>query len=288
MNIVNAKDFEAFSHFFSGEKGHHRAAYIMRLLSIDKVNRLHNDYGSYTGPAFTSRILDDISVEYIVGNAERLESLPQGSFITISNHPFGHLDGIITIDLMGSLRPDYRFMVNKILSTIRALRCSFISVTPTGNKKTPVTAASISGIRETLDHVRKGHPVGFFPSGAVSDFSIKDLKVRDRKWQASILHMIHRLKVPILPLRFFDRNSTFFYFLGLINWRVRLLRLPSEVFNKRGRQLRIGVGKIISVEEQQHYGNAEELGRFLRKAVYEMPLPETFLPGKAVGKGKQK
>lgn len=288
MNVVKAKDFEAFSHFFKGEKGHRRAEFIMRLLSIDQVNRLHKDYGSFTGPAFTSRILDDIGVKYVIGNAERLGSLPEGSFITVSNHPYGHLDGIISIDLLGSLRPDYRFMVNTILSNIRALRGSFISVTPTGNKKTAVTAASISGIRETLAHVKKGHPIGFFPSGAVSDFSLKDMRVRDRKWQSSILQMIYRLKVPILPLCFFDKNSPIFYFLGLVNWRVRLLRLPSEVFNKKGRELRLGVGKIIPVKEQERFNNAEELGVFLRKAVYEMPLPGTFLQGKEVAEAHQK
>lgn len=288
MNVVNAKDFEAFSLFFKGEKGHRRAEFIMHLLSIDKVNRLHKNYGSFAGPVFTSRILDDIGVKYVVGNAERLGSLPEGSFITVSNHPYGHLDGIISIDLIGSLRPDYMFMVNKILSNIRALRSSFISVTPTGNKKTSVTADSLSGIRDTLEHVKKGHPIGFFPSGAVSDFSLKDMCVRDRKWQGSILHMIHRLKVPILPLRFFDKNSPFFYFLGLVNWRVRLLRLPSEVFNKRGQELRLGVGKIIPVKEQQGFSNAEELGVFLRRAVYDMPIPKTFLPASTVIAGHQK
>jgi len=287
MNVFNAREFEAFSRFFRGKKGHRRAEFIMRLLSIDKVNRLHKDYGAFSGPAFTSRILDDIGVKYVVGNAERLGSLPEGSFITVSNHPYGHLDGIISIDLMGSLRPDYRFMVNTILSSIRALRGNFISVTPTGNKKTAVTAASISGIRETLAHVKEGHPIGFFPSGAVSDFSLKDLRVRDRKWQSSILHIIHRLKVPILPLRFFDKNSSFFYFLGLVNWRVRLLRLPSEVFNKSDRVLRMGVGTIITVREQEGFKSAEELGAFLRKEVYDMPLPKIFLPADKVITGHQ-
>jgi hypothetical protein len=94
--------------------------------------------------------------------------------------------------------------------------------------------------------------------------------------------MIYRLKVPILPLRFFDRNSPFFYFLGLLNWRVRLLRLPSEVFNKGGRELRLGVGEIIPVKEQQQFSNAEDLGVFLRKTVYEMPMPGKFTPAQAI------
>ena len=273
MKVVDVKDFEALSSFFKGEKGHRRAEFIMRLLAIDKVNRLYDCYGAYTGSEFTSRLLDDVGVKYVVGNAERLKSLPDGAFITVSNHPYGGLDGIISIDLMAA-------MVNKILSQIRILDGNFISVTPTGNKKTGVTSTSIRGIRETLEHLHNGHPVGFFPSGAVSDFSLRDIRVRDRKWQESILHVIHSVKVPILPIRFFDKNSPFFYFLGLINWRIRLLRLPSEVFNKKDHEPRIGIGNIISVEEQAQLTGTEAFGVFLRKAVYEMPLPATFIPRK--------
>ena len=250
----------------------------MRLLAIDKVNSLHERFGAYSGPAFTARLLDDIKVKYVIGNADRLRSLPGGAFITVSNHPYGHLDGIISIDLIASIRPDYRFMVNKILSMIKTLKGNFISVTPAGNKKTGVTGTSLRGIRETLEHLRNGHPLGFFPSGAVSDFSLRNFRVRDRRWQESILHVIRSVKVPILPLRFFDKNSAFFYFLGLINWRIRLLRLPSEVFNKKGHEPRIGIGNIISVKEQEQFKSPEALGTFLRRAVYEMPIPDTFIP----------
>jgi len=278
MKVVYPKDFEALSGFFKGERGHRRAELIMRLLAIDKVNRVYDHSGAFTGADFTSGLLDDLGVNYMVGNAYRLSYLPDGPFITVSNHPYGGLDGIMTIDLFARLRPDYKFMVNKILSMIKTLEDNFISVVPAGNKKTGVKAASLRGVRETLQHLRDGHPLGFFPSGAVSDFSLRDLRVRDRKWQKSILHVIHSVKVPVIPIRFFDKNSPFFYFLGLINWRIRLLRLPSEVFNKKDQEPRIGIGNIITVEEQQQFADANALGAYLREKVYEMPMPESFVP----------
>jgi putative hemolysin len=285
MKVVDAKDFEALSPFFKGERGNRRAEFVMHLLAIDKVNRVYDNSGAYTGAEFTSRLLDDLGVNYVIGHAERLKSLPEGSFITVSNHPYGGLDGIITIDLMASIRPDYKFMVNKILSLIKTMNGNFISVTPTGNKKDSVTGTSIGGIRETLEHLRDGHPVGFFPSGAVSDFSLRSFRVRDRKWQDSILKLIHSAEVPVLPIRFFDKNSPFFYFLGFINWRIRLLRLPSEVFNKKDQVPRIGIGNIIPVEKQKQFASAEELGIFLRKSVYGMPLPATFISRKSLNLG---
>ena len=278
MKVIDATDFERMSRFFRGEWGHRFAEFIMRLLALDKVNQVYENSIEYTGARFAEGLLNDLGVNYVIGHADRLKRLPNGAFITISNHPYGGLDGIMLIDLMASLRPDYKLMVNKMLSLVKTMKDNFISVSPVGNKKTGISVASLQGMRETLTHLQDGHPVGFFPSGAVSDFSLKDFRVRDRKWQKSILHLIRSVKVPVLPIRFFDKNSPFFYFLGMINWRVRLLRMPHEVFNKREQEPRIGIGNLISVEEQRQYNDVRSLGTFLRKAVYEMPEPASFVP----------
>lgn len=282
MKVVEPKDLEPLSFLFRGAKGQRFAEWMISFLAIDKVNRVYDNSGAWSGSEFTSRLLKDVGVTYVVGNPERLRDLPGGAFITVSNHPYGGLDGIMTIDMMARIRPDYKFIVNKILSLVKTLNGNFIPVVPTGNKKTGIKAASIRGIREAIGHLGAGHPLGFFPSGAVSDFTLRDMKVRDRRWQESMLHLIHSAKVPVLPIRFFDKNSAFFYFLGLINWRVRLLRLPSEVFNKRGSQQRIGIGELISVEEQSHCPDPSSLGDYLRKKVYEMPVPEQFVPGNLI------
>ncbi len=282
MKIVDINDFASASPLLRGKFGIQLAGKIMHLLSIDQVNRVHEKYGDHKGAGFTSRLLDDIGVRYRIGNAERLSKLPEGAFITVSNHPYGGLDGIMTIDLFAQLRQDYKFMVNQMLARITALQENFIAVTPTGNKKKGITAASISGVRESIAHLQNGHPLGFFPSGAVSDFSLTTCRVRDRTWQKSILHLIHSAKLPVLPIRFFDHNSPLFYFLGLINWKIRLLRLPTEVFNKENTQPRMGIGNIISSRQQEQFNSPEALGAFLRKSVYEMPMPETFSEAKNV------
>jgi hypothetical protein len=84
--------------------------------------------------------------------------------------------------------------------------------------------------------------------------------------------------VPVIPVRFFDRNTLFYYILGLIDWRVRLLRLPKEVTNKGGKILRVAFGEPISPERQALFGNdPDAFGKFLRESVYGMPLPEKFI-----------
>ena len=90
---------------------------------------------------------------------------------------------------------------------------------------------------QSLKHLQAGAPLGLFPSGAVSDLSIKDGCIRDREWQLSAIQLIKKARVPIVPIRFRDKNSMFYYLLGLLNWKIRVTRLPREVFNKRDKRI---------------------------------------------------
>ena len=110
-----------------------------------------------------------------------------------------------------------------------------------------------------------------------------DLKPREhwtlseRDWQDAAVRLIRKARVPVIPVRFFDRNSRFYYALGLIDYRVRFVRLFHELFNKRGTCPRVGIGAPVSVEEQEQYSDLQSFKSFLRSSVYDMPLPETFV-----------
>ena len=272
MPLLTLNEIEQAAPVFKGKSGRLLVSYLMKALAVDKVNDLYDRNCSHSGPEFAKAILEDIGVRYTVYGGEKLESLPHGSFITVSNHPYGSIDGIILADLFGHIRPDYKLIVNKILSRIKALGPCFINVTPTGNERTAPTKDSVAGIKEAMRHVRDGHPLGIFPAGAVSDLSLKDRCVRDREWQMPIIRLIRKLDVPVVPVRFLDRNSAFYYSLGLIDWRIRLLRLPSEVFNKRGKPVRIVCGDVITPERQHSFTTAEESGIFLRNTLYGLDL----------------
>ena len=192
-----------------GKRGASLVKKLMHLASVDKVNDLYDRNCQWQGADFAGALLRDIGIDFLIGNPQRLETLPEGPFITVSNHPYGHLDGITLIDVLGHVRPDYKVMVNEILAHIRAMSPNFINVVPKGDKETEPKASSLGGVRETLGHLRDGHAVGFFPSGAVSDLSLKDRCIRDREWQMPVLRLIQKAGVPVVPIRFFDRNSLF-------------------------------------------------------------------------------
>ena len=93
---------------------------IFHWMDMDKVNRIHANHCHLQGSAFTSAMLSDplMDVSYEVHHREILNQLPQGPFITVSNHPIGSLDGIILTDLFASIRQDFRLMVNDILAHV--------------------------------------------------------------------------------------------------------------------------------------------------------------------------
>lgn len=276
--IVDVDDFEKISLIFRGHTGRWLAQKMMHIFSLDRVNEAYSYSAKDSGAKFASTLLEYLGVRYRIGNADSLNQLSTGPFITISNHPYGGLDGIMLIDLMATLRPDYKVMVNKILSLVKAMDENFISVIPrVDDKQKEIKSTNINGVRDTLMHLHEGHPMGFFPAGAVSNFCIKDRCIEDREWQKNVIKIIKRAKVPVLPIRFFDKNSFIFYFLGLINWRIRLLRMPYEVFNKKKQLPRIGIGPIIPVEEQLKYKNLNDFGVLLRNSIYQMPLPKSFI-----------
>ena len=268
MPLLSLDELEQSVPLFRGHLGNALGKGVMKMLSVDKVNSLYDRNLSHVGADFAGAVLKDIGVEYEVLNREILDSLPDGPFITISNHPYGSLDGVMLVDLFGHIRPDFKVMVNRFLGRIKALESNFICVTPTGSERSAPTKDSVQGIRDAVAHIRDGHPLGIFPSGAVSDLSIKDRCIRDRQWQEAVLRLIKKMNVPVVPVHFLDRNSNFYYSLGLIDWRIRLLRLPAEVFNKNGKKTRIAIGRIITPQQQDEIRDPEQFGLFLRNKVY--------------------
>ena len=202
--VLNYDDMCKMVPFFKGKKK--LVDVLFKLLKVDKVNGLHSNNCSHTGAAFTKGLLKDLGITVVVENREVLENLPDGAFITISNHPFGALDGIILISLLAAQRKDYKVMVNMILNYISAMRSNFIAVEPVPTDDPAKKAVSMRGIREAMMHVKQGHPLGFFPAGAVAKINGK-LQIVDQEWQSSVIRLIQQLKVPVIPVYFHGYNS---------------------------------------------------------------------------------
>lgn len=264
-------NYEDISQMVPKLKGHKKFVdWLLHFLSVDKVNDIHRRFCDTPGPEFATHLtLDGFKLKLRIDNEEVLDNLPEGAFITVSNHPFGALDGIMLIHLIGSRRPKFKVMVNMILNHITAMRPNFIAVDQSASDDPDKRSVSVNGIRQVLGQLRDGEPIGFFPAGAMSKLD-KHLRLEDRPWQDSVLQLIYRAKVPVIPIFFHGSNSWWFNFLGVVCWQARTLRLPAEVFRKTGSKMHISIGDPISVETQRKFDSPEALGAYLRAQTYAL------------------
>lgn len=282
MVVITQQDAaRRLSPVFEGRMGKFLFNLATGITGIAKVNALHDRVdkaGVPYGPPFAKAILDDVGIDFRIGNPERLDTLPEEPFVVIANHVYGHLDGICLLDIFGQQRPETKVMVNEMLTWIPGLAPNFIAVNPVTAANKGVSDTSINGVKKALHQLREGGPLCIFPSGAVADLKPREhWTIRERDWQDAAIRLIRKARVPVVPVQFFDRNSRFYYALGLIDYRVRFIRLFHELFNKRGTCPRVGIGSPISVEEQEQYTDLQAFKAFLRSCVYDMPLPETFI-----------
>ncbi len=277
MPILPTEELQEMLPALKGKVGGHFLNGLRKILYIDKVSKAYDNCSNYEGGEFADKILEHLRIDYSVGgDTDFLKEFADKPFITLSNHPYGGIDGLIMADFFTRVNSDYKLIVNKVLSHIKALMSACFVVDPSNGESKGVTVTNVLAIRKAMEHVKDGRPLGLFPAGAVSDFSLKEWRICDREWQEGMLRVIQRLGVPVIPVRFFDRNSKYFYILGLINWKVRTLRLPGELFNKTGKRCRVGIGRPVSLEKLAEFQSAREMGAFLRNEVYGMKMPDTF------------
>lgn len=244
---------------------------LLHFLSVDKVNAIHGKLMDTPGPEFVRRMLiEEFKIKLRIDNEQVLDNLPEGPFITVSNHPFGALDGITLIYLISSRRPKFRVMVNMILNKITAMRPNFIAVDAMASDDPKKRQVSVNGIRQAMRQIKEKEPLGFFPAGAMSTINWRG-RLQDRQWQPTIIQLIQRAKVPVIPVFFHGSNSWWFNFLGKVCWPARSLRLPAEVWRKTGKEIHVSIGDPISVDEQtSHSATLDEFGLYLRQKTYEL------------------
>lgn len=244
--------------------------WALRFIAMDKVNFVHGKFCDQLGVDFAKALAEqEYKWKLTTDNYQVLEQFKTGPFITVSNHPIGSYDGIILLYLVGLVRRDYKVMVNLILNNLQAMQPGFIAVDPQKSDDPEKRKITMHGMREAIKHVKDGHPLGFFPAGAISNVDWK-LNISDRPWQEVIIRLIRQLQVPVIPIYFHCKNSTFCNILGKIDWRLRTMRLPRELFASYNKSIRVSFGDPISVEEQNKFPTLQELGDFLRSKTYEL------------------
>ena len=260
MKLIDTNDFLLGSHGlnrFRESLVSKLVMYILRLHKLDKLNVKVNDDDP---EVLLDSLIEALGVTIDVSK-EDLEKIPkEGTFITVSNHPFGGLDGIVLVRLLCKLRPDYKIMSNFLLKKIVPLQDYILGLDPEESKKD----SNMRVIKEAIRHVIDGKPLGIFPAGEVSSYQADSNHVEDKEWDSSVLKLVKLAKVPVIPIYFKGSNSLLFYLLGMIHPVLKTIKLPSELLNKKNRVVKLRIGNPISVETQNTFHDIAQYGKFLR------------------------
>ena len=267
--LISKQDVKNLHPIFKGKFGDIIIRFLFSLGGVNKANKVYDDSKEYTGIKFSQNLLEKQGIDVQVENYEILDEFKTEPFITVSNHPYGHIDGIMAIATVGAKRKDYKMMVNWMLSQIDTMDENFIGVNPYAKgSKMAEKKSSVGGVKQCIEHLRERHPLGLFPAGGVSDPHLSgDV---DREWQVPVLRLIKKIQVPVIPMYISGNNSWLYRLLGFIDWRLRTVRLLHEITNKRGKTVFIRFGKPILPEELNQFKTIEELGEFLKQKTYDL------------------
>lgn len=266
MGIVNAKEV---ANVFNLEKfgflGTSIGWLALRTTRLSVINREYEKRKHLPAEEFIKSLLERFEIEFEIPE-EDLKRIPKsGAFITISNHPLGGIDGMLLLQLLLAQRKDFKIMANFLLQRIEPLHPYIMPVNPFENHQK--AQSSMRGFKDALIHLRDGNPLGVFPAGEVSTFKDEN-RIVDKAWEEPAMKLIRNAKVPVVPVYFHARNSTFFYRLASLGDVLRTAKLPSELLSQKRRKIKVRIGNPISVADQQAVPTLETYTAYLRRKTY--------------------
>lgn len=266
MGIVSAKEVAKVMNLDKfGFLGTSMGWMILKTTKLSVINKEYEKRKNLPAHQFIDSILKTFEIDFEIPE-EDLKRIPKtGAFITISNHPLGGIDGMILLKLLLSRREDYKVIANFLLQRIEPLQPYIMPVNPFEEHKE--AQSSTKGIKEAILHLRDGKPLGIFPAGEVSTYR-EERMIVDRPWDPAAMKLIQKAKVPVIPIYFHAKNSTFFYRLAGVSDILRTAKLPSEMLSQKKRKIKVRIGNAVSVQDMENIPNTESLTAFLRRKTY--------------------
>jgi putative hemolysin len=242
---------------------------LMTLARIYKTAATAGDDAS-----FAARALAALDVTAQVSGASNIPA--SGPLVVVANHPFGALDGLMLLDLIGRVRSDVKLLGNQWLAALPELRPHLLRVNVFGGRG----AAHRNGLafRESLRWLRRGACVALFPAGEVAHTVGADGRVMDSPWRATAAELAVRTGAPVLPVFFTGANSALFRAAGHVHPLLRTLLLPRELRAKRGSRVSVQIGAPVASGELARCKDAGDRIAHLRASVERLEGPAGVAP----------
>lgn len=242
---------------------------LEKALGIDKLNRTYQkiNEAADTPTAFAEAVFRELGVAYEFAERD-LETLRgcSGPLVLVSNHPYGGLEALFLMLLMGRVRPDYRILANHLFADVTPVSDKLIVVNPFRSEEPG--AGNFGALRELLTFLHEGGLVAVFPAGEAPRLDLKTRRLKEPDWNPQVARLIRHTHAAVAPVYFHGRGSLLFHLAGSIHPRLRTRLQFRELTNPRMHRLRFRVGRVLSADRLAQYENPEALTRFLQSKVY--------------------
>jgi putative hemolysin len=215
-------------------------------------------------PADLSRTYLDAIGARTEFDGEPLSTVPAaGPLILIANYPFGIIEVMALDAMLQSIRRDATVMAVHGLSAVPEWDAHWIFVGPPGHRGR--RHLSIRGWRRAFQWVGRGGAIVVFPAGRVALLQWRRMAVLDQGRSPHIAAFAKRTGALVLPVFVHGHNTFRFQLACRLYPSMQDLMIVGEVANKRGRTMRMSLGRLIQPHEISSFTTDEEAIKFLRQ-----------------------
>ncbi|MDX9891482.1 MAG: 1-acyl-sn-glycerol-3-phosphate acyltransferase [Bacteroidales bacterium] len=251
----DSKLLKSFPHFF--------IRFLSWLVQENEMNRILNKLSDTSDALFLEKVIEEFEIDLQI---EGLENLPEKSkCFFVANHPFGVIDGLILTHIVCQKYGTLKAIGNEAFTFIPQLKPLIAMVNV-------YDRTSREYILELEKIYQSDTPMTHFPAGEVS--RLYHWKVQDAPWQKSFIGKSISCQRDIVPFHFYGRNSIFFYTIFVIRrlfgvkLNLELSLLTREMFKKRGKSIKIKIGKPIPYQTFDKSSNHYTWAQKVREIVY--------------------
>ena len=249
--------------------------FFKRRIHQDEINDCIMKAEHYCGAGFFDEALKYVGITYKMRGIENLDMSKK--YVFACNHPLGGPEALIIGSLFRQIYGDgFKVPSNQLLMNMKPLKEFFVPVNVISSKQSRDLGVKIA------EMFSSDMQVLVFPAGLCAR-KIKG-KVTEMPWKKMFVTQSRKYEKDIVPLHISGFNSKRFFF---FSWLSRLLKLKfnlgmiflvDELFNKKGQEFVITIGKPISYTTLDKSKTDLEWAAEIKNKVEELSKENGCLP----------